>query len=275
MMNNEQKEQMMKTNAFDGVSFDPEKRLERFITGIESEDNKIDELCQQYGVDSQKLKDKHFRLALDYLYAESRCLSWAITGPARFPVKTQEKRQATCEDKLNRLVYFEDNIEKYLKKITRQAETQDDKKAKWLKQIEDLKARQEMMKDVNKLIRQGKKDEAEKKYNITLEKNWFGNYGFESFELRNNLVNIKRLEDQVKTIDCCREKSGLNFEFAGGKVEYDAEEIRYNIFFDEKPDEIMRIKLKSHGFKWSPRRGAWTRGAKTIRVETIKKIVEA
>lgn len=274
-MNNEQKEQMMKTNAFDGVSFDPEKRLERFISDIESEDNKIDELCQQYGVDSQKLKDKHFRLALDYLCAQSRCLSWAITGPARFPVKTQEKRQATCEDRLNRLVYFEDNIEKYLKKITRQAETQDDKKAKWLKQIEDLKARQEMMKDVNKLIRQGKKDEAEKKYNITLEKNWFGNYGFESFELRNNLVNIKRLEDQIKTIDCCREKSGLNFEFAGGKVEYDAEEIRYNIFFDEKPDEIMRIKLKSHGFKWSPRRRAWTRGTKTIRVETIKKIVEA
>lgn len=48
-MNNEQKEQMIKTNAFDGVSFDPEKRLERFISDIESEDNKIDELCQQYG----------------------------------------------------------------------------------------------------------------------------------------------------------------------------------------------------------------------------------
>ena len=132
-----------------------------------------------------------------------------------------------------------------------------------------------MMKDVNKLIRQGKKEEAEKKYNITLERNWFGNYGFESFELRNNLVNIKRLEDQVKTIDACREKSGLNFEFTGGKVEYDADEIRYNIFFDEKPDEIMRIKLKSHGFKWSPRRGTWTRGAKTIRLETIKQILGA
>lgn len=169
-MNNEQKEQMIKTNAFDGVSFDPEKRLERFISDIEIEDNKIEELCQQYGVDSQKLKDKHFRLALDYLYAQSRCLSWAITGPARFPVKTQEKRQATCEDRLNRLVNFENNIEKYLKKITRQAETQDDKKTKWLKQIEELKARQEMMKDVNKLIRQGKKDEAEKSITSRLKR---------------------------------------------------------------------------------------------------------
>lgn len=274
-MNNEQKEQIIKTNAFDGVSFDPEKRLERFIDDFENEDANIEELCQLYGVDSQKLKDKHFRLALDYLYAQSRCLSWAITGPARFPVKTQEKRQATCEDSLNRLVYFEDNIEKYLKKITRQAETQDNKKAKWLKQIEQLKAGQAMMKDVNKLVRQGKIEEAEKNYNIKLEPNWAGFYGFESFMLRNNMANIKRLEDQVKAIDCCREKSGLNFEFAGGKVEYDADEIRYNIFFDEKPDEIMRIKLKSHGFKWSPRRGAWTRGAKTISVETVKKILEA
>lgn len=273
-MNNEQKEQMRQTRAFDGVSFDPEKRIEQFIVDIESEDSKIDELCQKYSVDSQRLKDKHFRLALDYLYAESRCLSWAITGPARFPVKTQEKRQATCEDRLNRLVNFENNIEKYLKKITRKAETQDDKKTKWLKQIEELKARQEMMKDVNKLIRQGKKEEAEKKYNIILVRNWLGEYGYESFELRNNLANIKRLEDQVRIIDTCREKSEGNFEFTGGKVEYDAEEIRYNIFFDEKPDEIMRIKLKSHGFKWSPRRGAWTRGAKTIAVETVKKILE-
>ena len=64
-MNNEQKEQMIKTNAFDGISFDPEKMLERFISDIESEDNKIDELCQQYGVDSQKLKDKHLPTILE------------------------------------------------------------------------------------------------------------------------------------------------------------------------------------------------------------------
>ena len=47
-MNNEQKEQMIKTNAFDGVSFDPEKRLERFISDIESKDNKIDEAKSEF-----------------------------------------------------------------------------------------------------------------------------------------------------------------------------------------------------------------------------------
>lgn len=40
-------------------------------------------------------------------------------------------------------------------------------------------------------------------------------------------------------------------------------------------EQKEQIKLKSHGFKWSPRRRAWTRGAKTIRVETVKKILEA
>lgn len=77
-MNELQKEQMRQTRAFDGISFDPEKRIEQFIVGIDSENSKIDELCQKYGVDSQKLKDKYFKLALDYLYAESRCLSWTV-----------------------------------------------------------------------------------------------------------------------------------------------------------------------------------------------------
>ena len=39
--------------------------------------------------------------------------------------------------------------------------------------------------------------------------------------------------------------------------------------------EELKEKAKELGFKWSPRRGAWTRGAKTITVETVKKILEA
>ena len=34
---------------------------------------------------------------------------------------------------------------------------------------------------------------------------------------------------------------------------------RLQIIFDEKPDEEMRAKLKSNGFRWSPRYGAWQR----------------
>lgn len=273
-MTEEQIEQMKKTNAFYWVSFDPEKRMESFITGIKNAQNKIKEKCNEYGVMSERILEKHFNLAMNCLYSQSRCMSWAITGPARFPVASQQRKQNHAEAHLNKLVEFENNIEKLLKRITRRAETEDDKKTKWLEKIEKLKKLQEMMKDVNKLIRQGKQSEAEEKYGIKLEKNCWGNIGFESYELRNNLANIKRLEDQVKQIDRAREiKSDSGFEFDGGSVEFDAEEIRYNIFFDSIPEQELRSKLKTYGFKWSPKRGAWTRGAKTINIKTIKSIL--
>ena len=54
---------------------------------------------------------------------------------------------------------------------------------------------------------------------------------------------------------------------------FDGDEIRWNISFDSIPEADMRTKLKSHGFKWSPRRQAWTRGAKTMSINTIKEIL--
>ena len=272
-MNQEQIEQMKRTYAWNNVSFDPERRMENFIREFEECEKDIFDLCNKYGVESQKIKEKHFKLAMEYLNSQSRCLSWAITGPARFPVARAEKNHRYCEEKINRLCYFRENIERYLKKITAREETQDEKRARWVARIDFLKKYQDMMKDVNKMIRQGKIKEAEEKYNITLEKNCWGNYGFEGYHLSNNLANIHRLEEQVKMIDECRQKTDTGFEFDGGRVEYDPDEIRYNIFFDDIPDQDKRSKLKSHGFKWSPRRQAWTRGAKTININTIKSIL--
>ena len=273
----EQKEKLLNTNAFNGVSFDPEKRLDSFIEEYEFLRNTIIFKAKEIELDeekTEKLLNKFFNLAYEYLCAESRCLSWAITGPAKFPVSRNGKRVDLAQAKLNRYVDFFENIDKILKRITRKGESEDSKKERWLKQIEELKARQEMMKDVNSLIRKGKKDEAEKKYGIVIEKNCWGNYGFEGYSLRNNLANIKRLEEQVKRIDSVREeKKEQGFDFEGGSVIFDEEEIRFNIVFDEIPDVEVRTRLKSNGFKWSPKRKAWTRGAKTISIKTIKEIL--
>ena len=271
----EMKEAIVKTNAFYNVSFNPESRIQRFADDFELNVNDISEKCNEYGVEAERLIEKYFKLAMDYLHAESRCVSWAIAGPANFPVARNEKRVNSSMNKLNRYVYFYENIEKTLKRITRKSETEDDKKARWIKKIEFLKRYQEMMKDVNSMVRKGLIKEAEEKYNLELKPNCLGNIGFESYQLRNNLATIKRLEEQVKQIDSVREnKSETGFEFDGGRVEFDGEEIRYNIFFDEKPDEEIRSRLKGNGFKWSPKRGAWTRGAKTININRIKYILK-
>lgn len=270
MTNKNYAEQIRKTHAFYNVSFTPEIRMEDFIKGFEGYKSEIIKKCAEYGVDSTRFVDKYFKLAMNYLNAQSRCASWAIVGPARFPVAKMEKRQKSVEKHLNSYCNFD--VERILKRITRQQETQDDKRAKWLKDIERLEALHAKMKTANALIRAGKKEDAELMFNCKFQPDFMGRVGFPDFELRNNLANIKRLKEQVALIDRKREQTG-GFEFAGGRVEYDSQEIRFNIFFEEKPEEDLRTELKRNGFKWSPKRGAWTRGAKTISQARIKSIL--
>ena len=51
----------------------------------------------------------------------------------------------------------------------------------------------------------------------------------------------------------------VGWEFDGGKVEANTEANRLQIFFEDKPDEATREALKSNGFRWSPKAGAWQR----------------
>lgn len=274
----EKKDQIIKTDAFYNTSWEPEKRIKHFAEEFEREHFLIIEVCTKYGVDAEKFLDKHFRLSMDYLSAESRCASAAVVGFAKFPVARMEKKVNSAMNKLSRLCHFMNTIEKTLIKITRPKETEDDKKAKWTLQLEELKASQEKMKQANALLR---KNDIEglvalvgQKAAEELQKPDFaGRVGYADYMLRNNLANIKRLESQIAQIDRLREKEIDDFVFEGGHVEYDPEEIRFNIFFDDKPDEETRSRLKSRGFKWSPRRGAWTRGAKTISMKTIKELL--
>ena len=48
-------------------------------------------------------------------------------------------------------------------------------------------------------------------------------------------------------------------EFAGGKAIHNKDINRIQLIFDGKPDENIRTALKSKGFHWSRREGAWQR----------------
>ena len=98
------------------------------------------------------------------------------------------------------------------------------------------------MKDCNAMIKKGLLNEAESKYNLNLKPKYFGDvHGFASFTLRNNLANIKRLEEQILQIDKARELK-TSFEVNGVKIEFDEVEIRFNIIFDSIPNEAIRSK---------------------------------
>lgn len=83
-----------------------------------------------------------------------------------------------------------------------------------------------------------------------------------------NQANIrnkcKRLEELKKARAIVEEEKseGLKIgvsEKEGLRMENNHEAARVQLFFDGKPDDETRAKLKANGFRWSPRFGAWQR----------------
>lgn len=82
------------------------------------------------------------------------------------------------------------------------------------------------------------------------------------YELTSLRGKIKRVEERIAELDKRAqqaEQPADNTKFDGGEIVRNLEADRLQIIFDEKPDEEMRAKLKSNGFRWSPRYGAWQR----------------
>lgn len=82
------------------------------------------------------------------------------------------------------------------------------------------------------------------------------------YELTSLRGKIKRVEERIAELDKRAqqaEQPADNIAFPGGEIVRNLEADRLQIIFDEKPGEEMRAKLKSNGFHWSPRYGAWQR----------------
>ena len=80
---------------------------------------------------------------------------------------------------------------------------------------------------------------------------------YPSYHLSNNNANIRRIQQRIEDLKNKSEYAGWTFE--GGKAEINEAENRLQLFFDEKPSDEQRSKLKHNGFKWSPSQGAWQR----------------
>jgi hypothetical protein len=78
---------------------------------------------------------------------------------------------------------------------------------------------------------------------------------FSTYDLTNNNSKIKRLEKNLAEAS----RGFAGWEFFCGRAEANTELNRLQLFFDEKPNEIERQRLKTNGFKWAPSQGAWQR----------------
>lgn len=92
-----------------------------------------------------------------------------------------------------------------------------------------------------------------------LNPDFAGRVGFPDYALTNNGANIRRMQARLKGLTNESGRPSATVEFAGGRVEDNAEECRVRIYHDVKPPEGTIAKLRMYGFHWTPSLGCWQR----------------
>lgn len=145
--------------------------------------------------------------------------------------------------------------------------------------VEQLQARiaeaerlQERMKTANKIVRDKQLTDDEKVARLgsecgipadgarkLLRPDFAGRIGYANYELTNNAANIRRMQARVEALTKEGARPSVTVEFAGGRMEDNAEDCRVRIYHDAKPGPDVIAKLKANGFHWSPTNRAWQR----------------
>jgi len=224
------------------------------------------------------VKRKKLMLARD-----SRVMSTMITGPANFPVRSNQKKSDSAHKALEDLVSYDTFMTQKIKnKLTGKEaikSTDEDAVEKLEKKLKALTEAQEKMKTANKIIRSKKLTEEEKinqlqkelkfsekdaKELVSPSPQWRTKPGFASYSLTNNNAKIKATKQRIASIEKMHERAETigteEILFDGGKLVQNYEIDRVQFFFDGKPSEEIRTMLKKNGFRYSPKNNhAWQR----------------
>lgn len=78
-----------------------------------------------------------------------------------------------------------------------------------------------------------------------------------AYVLSNRNATINATKKRIEALRRVDQMEHTEIDFDGGQIVTNEDINRVQIFFDEKPCEDLRSKLKTYGFRWSPREGAW------------------
>lgn len=225
---------------------------------------KAEKMAERY---SRKLAEYYN----DYYRNEASCPSILISGGGNFPVRKKERQNS----RRNTLIAEYKALEEYRDKIGRlltqeQPILSDDERAVEMleNKLENLEKVQEKMKKVNAYYRKNKTvdccpeltDEEIEQLKIEMTNRWhYEDKPYMSWALSNNNANIRATKARLEKLKSVKESGNSESDNEFFKVVENAEIMRLQIFFDEKPDENVRSILKSNGFRWSPRNGCWQR----------------
>ena len=268
-------------NAGRWTSFDPEGLGDALISDLENAlqlfESKLPEEIRAEKVAAYISKWG------EWLAARSRCISAAVTGPARFPVARAEKLWDYERNAWKRL-------EDWAAKVVRRCNAEQrltgwDEVERLTAKAEKLERLQELMKEANKIVRQKISDVekvdslvalgfSEQEANEIMTPNYMGGIGFASFQLTNNLAKIKDTRAKIARHEALASKEDHSEEYEWGTLEYCYSDERYRLHFPGKPSAEILAFLKSHGWKWSRANCAWQRQITPGAASNLRRFVE-
>ncbi len=146
--------------------------------------------------------------------------------------------------------------------------------------LEGLQAGQTIMKTINAYYRKHKtlddcpelNPEIRQKIEHSWSMGWYVGIPFPPYALSNNNAEINRIKKRLEALRKVDEMEHTEIEFDGGVIVTNEDINRVQIIFDSKPDEAVRRELKSLGFRWSPREGAWQAQRTPVYLQRAKRI---
>ena len=223
---------------------------------------KIDSLLDTYARKLAANMNKGYEI-------DARVPSILIAGGSNFPTRKKEKQNAARDSNYREWQDIQGLLDKIRSTGMGGISAGDPQAVQKLeKKLERLEKSQETMKAVNAYYRKHKtldgcphlSPEQLEKLKADMASSWhLGDKPFATWALSNNSAEIRRVKDRIKSLSQQKEIGFVGWEFDGGKVDANTEANRLQIFFEDKPDETTREALKSNGFRWSPKAGAWQR----------------
>lgn len=227
------------------------------------------------------------RMAANYNNASRigcMCPSIKITGGSNFPARKKEKQNAASGRNMQEFRYLNEYYENKLHSILMGANIVSSSDEDAIEQLEEklsrLEADQEFMKAANAYWRKhntlegfpgfSQKAIAELKNENLIEKKPFA-----TWQLSNNNANIKRVRERIEALKKIKESETKEYriEELDLLVKENVEDMRIQLFFDNKPDADVRDILKHNAFKWAPSNNCWQRQLTANARYAVKKML--
>lgn len=227
------------------------------------------QLPEEYHAELDRLTARYAGKLADWTNRKNRAdaayPSCMIAGPANYNMRKHEKQMQRLDkiwSEYSQIQALEEQIRNFAHEIKHRPIKAGDNGAldKLRAKVDELTKLQEKMKQANA---EARKNGAEAPY--------------PAWALSNNRQNLKRYADRLAELEKAKSASTEQAEDSGDgyRIVRNADIMRLQIIFDDKPDADTRDTLKKNGFKWAPSQGAWQRQLNNNGEYALKSVIKA